>query len=346
MSMNCEGATAPINISGNKSQTCSMKCAYSFSYPLTNLTLSNNGDYLLFKPEPQKVPPVVFNNAKYLVEEMRLYQPSLHEFGGQKTDAELVIIHDNTVGPEGKLIVSIPVIKDGPVTDGTGILTGLIDRAAQSAPAAHTNAGVVHLPTFTFGKLIPYSVPFYSYTGTLPYRPCLGKHNIIVFPENHGVGLDGIVSKKLQNIIEANNYETKKNDDGLFINDKGASSNTSSGGDIYIECQPTGEDGEMTVHKKVSKSWLDELESKSPNAMKVGKAIIIALAVGVLVYFIWKMIGKFGTQQAGGGSQPGGASGQGAVGQGATGQGAVGQGAASPSTHSILHGHAPPTQAQ
>jgi carbonic anhydrase len=297
MSMSCSQATAPINITGNTEHTCSMKCSYAFTYPLTNLTLENVGQYLRFGPEPQATAPVVFNNAKFTVQEMRLYQPSLHTFGGRHVAGELVVVHTNISGGHG-LLVCVPVMENGPIGDGTGILAGLVERAAQSAPSSGGNAGSITLPTFTFGKFIPYSSPFFTYVGTLPYTPCNGQYSIVVMSESGGVGVDSLITQKMQRVLTANTYKIHTNPGGLFYNSKGASSSSISSGAIYIECQPTGEDGQVMVHKKVGAPWLDELESKFPNAMKVAKALLIAIVVGIGAYFIWKAIGAIGTKMA------------------------------------------------
>jgi len=277
-----------------------MKCSYSFHYPLTNLILVNKGEYLSFSPEPQTSPPVTYNNARFVAKEARLYQPSLHRWGGRQIDGEMVIVHDNVSGGPG-LLVCVPVKKDGPVTDGTSILTGLLDKAAQAAPSSGANAGSITLPTFTFGKFIPYSKPYFTYVGTLPYTPCSGQYSIIVMREASAVGLDAGAVQKMQHVISANTYVPHDNPGGIFYNSKGASNSSSSGGDIYIECHPTGADGEVLVETAGDgPGWLHDIENKFPGIMKFIKPFFIAILAGVAAYFIWKAIGTFGTKVASG----------------------------------------------
>ena len=294
--MSCDQATSPVNITGNTDHTCSMKCAYSFHYPLTNLILVNKGEYLSFTPEPQTSPPVTYNNARFVVQEARLYQPSLHRWGGRQLAGEIVIVHDNVSGGPG-LLVSIPVKEDGPVIDGTSILSGLLDKAAQAAPSSGANAGSITLPTFTFGKFVPYSKPYFTYVGTLPYTPCSGQYSIIVLKETSAIGQDEAAVQKMRNVITANTYVPHDNPGGLFYNSSGASNSSSSGGDIYIECHPTGADGEVMVEAQGDgPGWLKDIESKFPGIMKFIKPFFIAILAGVAAYFIWKAIGTFGTR--------------------------------------------------
>ena len=113
--MSCPNATSPINISLNASNTCDLKCEYSFTYQTTNLVGSNKGEYMSLRPDDQTTPPVTYNADKYQVSEMRIYHPSLHTFGGVKAAAEIVLIHTNVTG-NGSLLVCIP-IKTGTTID-------------------------------------------------------------------------------------------------------------------------------------------------------------------------------------------------------------------------------------
>ncbi len=295
MSMSCDQSTSPVNITGNTDHTCSMKCSYSFHYPLTNLILENKGEYLALSPEPQKTPPVTYNNAHFLVKEARIYQPSLHRWGGRQTEGELVIVHDNVSGGPG-LLVCVPIKEDGPVTDGSSILSGLVDKAAEAAPSDGANAGSITLPTFTFGKFIPYAKPYFSYVATLPYSPCSGQYSIVVMEEASAIGLDAGGVKKLGNVISENEYTSHDNPGGIFYNSAGATNSASSGEDIYIECKPTGADGEVMMEMGDRHAWLDDLEKRFPGLMRLVKPFLVALAVGGATYFVWKAIGRFGTK--------------------------------------------------
>ena len=295
--MSCAQATSPVNISGNMDDKCTMKCSYAFSYPLTDLTVENKGAYLRFGPDPQQNPPVSYNNERYMVQELRLYQPSLHTWGGQHTTGELIVVH-SSVGTGSGLLVCVPVTDGAAITAGSDILATLLARAADSAPSSGSNAGVVRLPTFTCGKFIPYSRPFFSYVGTLPYEPCSGTYNYVVLWEDSAVGLSSSASATLGSVIAKNTTQTVDNPGGLFYNPSGAVNSQGSGEGIYIECQPTGDDGEIIVPHSLADNWLDDLKKKHPDILKVGKAIVVFIAVFALAFVIWKMIGKLGISAA------------------------------------------------
>ncbi len=243
--MSCPNASSPIDITSNAG-TCKLKCDYSFRYMNTNLVGRNGGDYLSFRPSGNdKAPPVVFNADKFVVKEMRLYQPSLHTYGGNKADAELIIEHSNVTG-SGDLMVCIPVTKGMTAGGAATVLDDLVSQVAQFAPTAGGNAGEIRLATFTFGKLVP-TKPFYSYKGSLPYSPCTGSYNYVVFDKDNAVPMSMTTYAKMLKVVSANSYTTHSPLNGLYKNSSGPAPFTGEGDDIYIECKPTGHDGETLV---------------------------------------------------------------------------------------------------
>ena len=250
--MSCPNASSPIDITSNAG-TCKLKCDYSFRYMNTNLVGRNGGDYLSFRPSgTDKNPPVIFNADKFVVKEMRLYRPSLHTYGGSKADGEIVIEHSNVTG-SGDLMVCIPVTKGVTAGGVATVLDDLVSQVAKLAPTAGGNAGEIKLPTFTFGKLVPMK-PFYSYQGSLPYSPCTGSYSYVVFDKDNAVPMSISTYAKLIEVLSANAYTTHSPLNGLYKNVTGPSPFTGEGDDIYIECKPTGHDGETLISQPKSGS--------------------------------------------------------------------------------------------
>ena len=301
--MPCADATAPVNIAGNTDDTCTLKCDYRFNYPLTNLTAMNEGEYLKLVPETSATPPAIFNADKFMVVEARIYRPSLHTYGGRHSDAELLVLHANVSGGRD-LIVSVPLDSDGPIGEGSMLLAGVLAEAGGGAATEGTGTGQIQLPTFNFGKLIPLK-PFFSYQGTLPYSPCSGSYNYVVFAKRYGLGISADTKDILARIITANTYAVHEGTSGLFYNPSGAKRATSIGDEIYIECKPTGHTGETQVEIS-DESMFDELGKKFPQMDKVVaflKSILIALIIGYIFYRVFrKMIGPAPVQKGGGGA--------------------------------------------
>jgi carbonic anhydrase len=288
--MSCPNATAPVNIDKNTNNICDLKCKYNYNYPFTNLLVRNKGEYLSLKPDPEQVPSVTFNANNYNVSEIRIYKPSLHSFNGKKTDGELIINHTNVTGV-GDLLVCIPLEKANIINTSTGLLDPIISGVAQRAPSMGGSTNI-NLPTFSLNKFISQKIPFYSYTGTLPYTPCNGVYNYVVFGTNASVAVGGNAWSSLDKILITNNIEVKNNDNiEIFYNKNGATKGggIGSGGDddIYIECNPTGDEGEILVDKS---NVFDDLLNDPNSIINKGKSLINILLGAIIIYVLMKVI--------------------------------------------------------
>ena len=90
--MACPNASAPLNIVASD-KTCNSKCAYSFQYPISNMIISNKGEYLKLNTEVlTNLPPVQYRQSGYLLQEGRLYVPSIHTYGAENETAPAELI--------------------------------------------------------------------------------------------------------------------------------------------------------------------------------------------------------------------------------------------------------------
>jgi len=279
--MSCSNATSPINITKNVDSECDLKCEYSYNYPTTNLLVSNRGDHLSFRTDPSKEAPVVFNANKYDVSEMRLYGPSLHTYGGKQTEAELIINHNNLSG-NGSLLVCVPITIDNSITKASSLFDTVISQVSKTATSAGQQTSV-SLPTFTLNDIVP-KKPYYFYKGTLPYSPCNGNYNYVVFHKDDAITLTLSSLMKLSKLISAQSYKTHNVKGGLFYNKSGPKIHRANTGndDIYIECKPTGADGSIIVTKDTP-LFGDTITKKMLNKVVGNK--IMGILIGVALMF-------------------------------------------------------------
>ena len=105
--MVCESSNSPVNLNVRNNR-CSIQCELQFDYKISDCVASNKKTHLQYTYNaPQS--EVYFNNISYTVQDIRIYSPSLHQFDGDKVDAELVITHATAGSP--KLVVCVPIIK-------------------------------------------------------------------------------------------------------------------------------------------------------------------------------------------------------------------------------------------
>lgn len=234
--MACPNATSPVNISRNTAGTCNLKCDFSQQYTVGSVNAENKGDYIRYTVS-SFTPQVTFNKEQYNVSELRLYQPSLHRFGGIQCDGELLITHTN-VTQNTTLCICIPIVSDG---NTLSIIDTLI---AQVIDRANSNGGqtAISISNFNLANVVP-NKPYYNYTGTLPILPCIGDIQYIVFDKSNAISVTSKTIAGLKKIITAHTYGVHKNPNGIFYNENGPSKGTLD--DIYIECNPTGSDGKM-----------------------------------------------------------------------------------------------------
>jgi len=287
--MTCPNATSPIDITNNYDSICELKCEYSFNYPLTTLNLTNKGSYIYMTTENTNTPPVTYNSNKYNVKEIRLYRNSLHTYSGKKSDAELVIVHNNNAG-SGNLLVCVPIVIGSSNAETSSFFDFLMNQMSATANSQGKQTSLTN-SNFSLDKIVP-KKPFFSYNGTLPYSPCNGSYEYIVFNKNNAITMSDKAFKIFSTMISENPYTTQQNKNGLFFNKSGPILKTGTSNDeIYIECLPTGSSGEIliknetlnnsTMNAILHNHLLKELFNSSLFKTIFGVIIILSLIYGV-----------------------------------------------------------------
>jgi carbonic anhydrase len=285
--MSCAQSTSPVNIINNPQFNCDLKCDFSYNYTTSPvLIISNKGEYLSIKLD--SVQNITYNASTYSLNEMRIYQPSLHSYNGKKTDAELIIIHtrDTSVG---NLLVCVPIMTGSANSDSLAIIDKIVSNASLMTNSSNKTTNV-NIPTFSVKTLIPLK-PYYSYSGTLPYPPCNGEYDYIVFnkDENATLSISSKAFNALSKIITKNAYPIRQNG-GVFYNKKGPSPSTNTSDDIYMECVPTGSDGEQLV--PIETSTNNMFDNHSIQNFYNDNKWVLWVVIGIILTFSIKKLGS------------------------------------------------------
>ena len=277
--MSCSNATAPIDIESTKAGTCSLKCTYNFKYNNSACNVSNEGKYLSFKYDmPNGTPPVKYNNVYYTVSDIRIYQPSLHTYKGQHADAEMIIVHS---GAGKNLLVCLPLVKSGASSKSATLFDAIMPEINQRALNEGENT-LINVPNFNLDSFVP-NTAFYAYTGTLPYVPCTGTYDYVVYDKyTSPVTISSSAFKILQNVISKNSVTIKPTVD-LYYNKSGSNSALGEN-DIYIECNPTGADGKVLV--PAGSKTDDDTPKKQITWEEVSQNPFFQVFVGIVVGLI------------------------------------------------------------
>jgi carbonic anhydrase len=234
---------------------------------------------------------VTFNNEGYNVREVNIYAPSLHAYNGSSADAEMLIIHD---GAGKKLIVSVPLVQSNNVAASAKILDDIIGKFSSTVDKTKTNdSQLINVQNYNMENFIP-SSPYYFYMGGAPFSPCDGQYNFVVFDKTKSpvtIGSDTL--KTLTGLIQPSGINAVSRSD-YYYNSSGPNVKPGSSGnkdEIYIECNPTGEDGEILFQTPPP-----TMDSEIGGALSVDNLMhnpYLNVAIGIgLSYMALKIVGK------------------------------------------------------
>lgn len=298
--------TAPINIVRNlqTERICKLKCSYQFNYTPTTLSIWNEGMFLCLGVDEVATPPVVYNDDNYHVVTTFLVAPGLHAYNGAAPVAELILWHTNTTNTK-QLFVCIPIKVSSTTTADCATFFDLImNEVAATAPSdgKHT---VYNNTTLTLNKFVP-NAPYYSYSGSSLlvmgvlggkcYKATPGSGytwdnpdvDYLVFHNDDAITMSPQALTILQQVIpkplNITAVDEKLNSGGIYYNPDGPIAQNT--GEIYIDCQPTGADGEILVAARQDSGGLLD------NAMlkKLWNFTFMKILIGGLIMiFIWVM---------------------------------------------------------
>jgi carbonic anhydrase len=283
--IDCSNGTSPVNISMSTiAGPCHLKCDYNHEYGIYTPNVNNNGNYLSLNYSG-KTNPVKYNDEKYTVNEVRIYQPSLHTYNNNKADGEILMIHG---GPGKNLIVSIPFIVGVKNDKGSEQLDKLLKESALRVPTKN-DAATVSVGNFSLDNFVPDRKGFYSYNGTLPYIPCNGFYSYIVYNIDSALNINKGVLDNIKKILKTTSVDVKSNN--VFYNKKGA--NAKNDDTIYIDCQPVDASGQILVSNVGDNTTGDTgSDSSSKVAGKIGEIVGIIIGSGIVAYLIIWVIKK------------------------------------------------------
>jgi len=232
----------------------------------------------------------VFNGNKYNVVDVRIYKPSLNSYYGSKVDAEMFIHHTNNSGKN--LLLSIPITSKESTSSSNTMFSNMFPfiSSKKDIPVS------INITNYTLNHFIPKS-GFYSFIGPLPYKPCNGEYNIVMFDSKNSINISANNLSILGSLITSITSKPKDMDmKSVYYNKKGTIENELSGEDeIYIDCQPVNDTSNELLSDDVIKNN-DKTSTKTPSE-KLNMEyfeIIVGIAGGlILLHFLSKAGMKF-----------------------------------------------------
>ena len=224
------------NVKGN----CDMKCDYNFKYNNSNSIATNMGSFIQVSYEDSGIPPVTYNNIKYIVSSIQILYPSIIYYNNSNSFGNIVIEH-TSLKNKGLLYVIIPLVISASTSTASSLITQIIDSVATNAPNTKENVNL-NINGFTLQNIIPKS-PFYTISPS-------SQETFILYDLNNAIGLSDTTAQTLGTIItKATNSPLPPNASSIsiFYNPKGPNSLSTGEDEIYISCHPTGQSEEETT---------------------------------------------------------------------------------------------------
>lgn len=254
---------------------CDQKCNYSFKYSESNSTAKNNSVMLSLSYDNRSVPPVVYNNEKYMVASLMIVCPSLHHFNGQPMPAELIVEHTPVAGGNN-LHVCVPFVQSADSSTASSLFTKIVQKVASNAPS-NGDSTDLKIPDFNLQDVVPRK-PYYAYS--------VGATDYIVFGALDAIPLSTATLASLKKVVQP--FSLAMPPASLFYNAKGPISGVQIGDGLYISCQPTGgSEDETEVAYEKSASANDVADSD------LVQWFMLALVGGLLFLLIFYGISLF-----------------------------------------------------
>jgi len=261
------GRDAPVDITSDvmrqEDRSCSSTCSFSYQYNTSTCNVFHNGSHLNIPYDSGSggLYPAKYNGVDYKVDHIHIYQPSLHRYDGTLADAEILAYHSSADGRN--LIVSIPMnVGNGAGKQSSDIMNTIL----QNLPNRSSSGGkyVSDVNNFNLGNLIP-KEGFFTYVGRHLLPQHTGLYNYIVYHKKDAILVfrDSIASLIDQNrntsITKTTPINEARMPKNMYYYNKRGANNAKGSGDIYIKCNPTGEDGTILYQQATNNGELGSL---------------------------------------------------------------------------------------
>ena len=277
----------PVNIKSTK-QICREECSYNFEYnPNSSAIVTNMGDYLEIKVDGKN--QVKFNKLNVKVNDVRIYQPSVHLFNGKQMPGEVIIQHSNPMGDS--VLVCIPLV----VRDGKGDSNSFFSQLIPHVSNEKNEKQNVNVSKWSLNYIVPVA-PFYFYVGNYPFKPCSGKVNVIIFDSKNAATIGSSDMNILKKIISPISYSkaqmiggAAQNDAILLKNMLGSLGPKSDKNDYYIlsDCEGISGMDDTTSSKRNKNSTASDGDREGLPGFLIGLiSILVLLIIGYVVYLI------------------------------------------------------------
>lgn len=229
--MSCDKSTSPINISKESvAGSCDNKCNLLFDYHESTCNIYRTENFLELDYDASSKAPVTFNKIAHEVYKVRIYSPSIHTFNGERAPVEIIISHN---GNGSNLLICIPLMVSPITSECSKFIENIVSGTSRLAPKVG-NRATINISDYNLNNIVP-KLPYFFYEATLPYSPCNGNYNLVVFHTSTYDTINETTLDKLKKMISPHKIQIRTGPE-LFLS--GLKARKTDQSDIYISCQP------------------------------------------------------------------------------------------------------------
>lgn len=284
---------SPINIIPNSEvNKCVNKCNLTYSNTIAEqqLAITNEGTYLQIMVTNTDN-TAQLDNSSYVLSELQIFSPSLHEYNGSTQIGEILMIYTSTEYSTTQLIISVAISQGNGSINDNGF-NNLMNAVSLYTPSSGQSMSYV-VPELNFNTFIT-SNPYYTYSGNV-INDCLTPADYIVYyPTTSSIFIsnDYLTNGQI-NFITPYSAPIQPNTD-YYYNEKGP--NFANGDGIYMDCVPVNSSTETQMMNVASSNSASSYGSyspsviKNPTIMKILKfaafCLFIIVIFGILYFII------------------------------------------------------------
>lgn len=297
--MSCTKNTYPINLVETKN-ICDITCNLSFNYVKSSINVTNiKGVYLSIIYDQNNKSNVNFSSDIYSPSEIRIFTPSLHKYNGKHADAELIVNHNGNNNKH--LMMCIPIVNKNYLSNSAITLSRIVQDMVNSRLNKYSDNLLINNYTINLNDIIP-EKPYYFYEGCSNNDNFFTNSNIKIvsfdntFNNNTSgaIHVDDTFIKNLKKLlVNPNNVSTVSyKSDKLFYNMNIPNNSQNKKDDIYIDCQPTNEEGEIYIPLNQQNKPPDFFNELSKLNINDKTMTIIKSLFGLLIMFVILWVAK------------------------------------------------------
>jgi carbonic anhydrase len=293
----------PINIDTTvKAENCNMYCDYKYDYNDSSCVVYNAGGMLKINYDLKSdgtVSQAFLNKKKYNVSGIQIFQPSKNTYKGTRADIEFVITHEGD--NKEKLLVSIPFIvsagssSSSNLKSGGLVLDNIINEFTKQTAGRSVNVNEgyqININNFNLNNFIPNTPYYFFYVNTATCK----QSNIVFDMLKSGQTISQTAVDKLNtklSKLRVENLYPAVTTQTLYINSNGPNYQGKATDDkIYIDCQPTGEEGKELYKESKDEIGKDSREQgmKLINSLMQSGSVqfILSIVLGIIVLSLGK----------------------------------------------------------